>query len=140
MSRIALAPLPSLSCEMQLPETRPSGRAGPDRSASIDRPHARRGQLEEVAVGIAKVYALAASRPRLAVLDPDTPLVEPGDPAGKGVGRHAKREVLTAGGVVRCGRARRRRPPQADEQHLPAGDAERTQPLIGPDRFESEEL
>src|SRR4029450_5098118 len=59
---------PETVCSLRAGEPRPAAQR-PAANGSVDRPHTRRRQLEEVAVGIAKVYALAASRPHAAMFD-----------------------------------------------------------------------
>lgn len=109
-------------------------------SISVDRPDAGGAELEEVAVGVAKVDALAAVLPGGALLDGNSVFGEPGFPGGQGAGGNGEGKVKLAGARV-WGRAGEGTLLLEKEQDLAGTDSERAAALGEiSDHVEAEDL
>src|SRR5262249_54779264 len=109
-----------------------------DTKESINRPYTRRGQLQEMAVRVAKVQAAATPRPVRDLLNDHAVGAQPFFPGGQIRGGDGKGEVHGARAVVRRG-VRQRAAPLEEQQQLPACHVQRPDAVVADEHFQLEE-
>jgi hypothetical protein len=107
------------------------------RHTSVDRPNSRRGELEEILVGIAEIETLAAGRPIDFAFDRDALSDEVAFPGWKILFRNGKGKVGLSRAVVRGDEAAghlnglNRSSEQEDQQHLMVSGGKGAQAIQG---------